>query len=42
MDLFWGAGQTVSDISKAERLLGYHPQTSFEEGIKKFLEWRKQ
>ena len=34
--------KTVSDISKARKLLGYMPQTSFEEGIKKFVGWRKQ
>ncbi len=34
--------KTVSDISKAARLLGYAPQTSFEEGIQKFVKWRKQ
>ena len=31
--------KTVSDISKAEKLLNYHPETSFTEGIKKFTEW---
>ena len=30
---------TYADISKAERLIGYHPKTSFEEGIRKFVEW---
>lgn len=33
--------KTVSDITKAQKLLGYAPQTSFEEGIKKFVEWKK-
>ena len=32
--------KTVCDWSKAERLLGYHPQTSFEQGIKKFISWK--
>ena len=32
--------RTVSDITKARRLLNYNPQTSFEEGIRKFMEWR--
>lgn len=32
--------RTVSDITKARRLLNYNPQTSFEEGIRKFIEWR--
>ena len=33
--------KTVSDISKAKTLLGYKPQTTFEQGIKKFIDWRK-
>ncbi len=33
--------KTVSDITKARNLLNYNPQTSFKEGIKKFVEWRK-
>jgi UDP-glucuronate 4-epimerase len=33
--------QTFADISKAERLLGYHPQTPIEEGIRRFVEWFK-
>ena len=32
--------KTVSDITKAKQLLGYTPKTSFEEGIRKFVEWR--
>ncbi len=32
--------KTVSDISKAQRLLGYQPKTSFEEGVKKFVAWK--
>lgn len=34
--------KTVSDITKAQKLLGYCPQTTFEEGIRKFVEWRKK
>lgn len=34
--------KTVSDISKAQKLIGYCPQTTFEEGIKKFIDWRKK
>lgn len=34
--------KTVSDISKSQRLLGYNPQTSFTDGIKKFILWQKQ
>ena len=30
---------TWADISKAGKLLGYHPQTSLEEGLKKFVAW---
>ena len=31
--------KTVSDITKAKNLLGYNPETNFEEGIRKFVEW---
>ncbi|MEM6963154.1 MAG: GDP-mannose 4,6-dehydratase [Bacteroidota bacterium] len=31
--------QTYADISKAQRLLDYHPQTSFLEGIRRFKIW---
>lgn len=31
--------RTYADISKAKALLGYAPHTSFEEGIRKFVEW---
>lgn len=31
--------QTFADTSKAERLLGYDPVTSMEEGIHRFVEW---
>lgn len=30
---------TYADISKAKRLLNYEPKTSFEEGIRKFVDW---
>lgn len=30
---------TYADISKAQKLLGYNPQTSFREGIDRFLSW---
>ena len=30
---------TWADISKAGRLLGYRPQTTLEEGLKKFVAW---
>ncbi|MEN4019340.1 MAG: hypothetical protein PQ967_01495 [Methanobacterium sp.] len=29
----------LSSIEKAKRLLGYEPQTGFEEGLKKVHEW---
>ncbi len=31
--------KTYADISKAKKLLNYEPQTSFKEGITKFVEW---
>lgn len=34
--------KTVSDITKAKNLLNYNPKTTFKEGIKKFIEWRKK
>jgi len=34
--------QTYADISKAQRLLGYYPRTSFREGIERFAEWRSR
>ena len=33
---------SLADISKAEKLLGYKPSVSFEEGLKKTIEWFKQ
>ena len=33
---------TYADISKAERILGYHPKVKMEEGIKRFVEWYKK
>lgn len=34
--------RTYADITKAQRLLGYEPKTTFEEGIKKFIEWNRK
>ena len=34
--------RTYADISKANKLLGYKPNTTFEEGIKKFVEWYRK
>lgn len=31
--------QTFADITKARKLLGYHPKTSMEEGLRKFIRW---
>ena len=31
--------RTWADISKSEKLLGYHPEMSFEDGVKKFVDW---
>lgn len=31
--------RTYACIDKAKKLLGYYPQTSFKEGIKKFIDW---
>ncbi|MBU1033807.1 SDR family NAD(P)-dependent oxidoreductase [Patescibacteria group bacterium] len=33
--------QTFADVAKAKKLLGYEAKTSFEEGMKKFVEWYK-
>jgi UDP-glucuronate 4-epimerase len=32
---------TYADITKAQKLLGYAPQTSFAQGIGRFVEWRR-
>jgi len=31
--------QTCADISESQQILGYHPQTSFDEGIRNFTSW---
>ena len=33
---------TWADITKAKELLGYHPATTIEQGIKKFVEWYRE
>ena len=33
---------TFANIEKAKQLLGYHPQYSFEEGVKNFVDWYRQ
>ena len=34
--------RTYADISKAQKLLGYHPRVKIEEGISKFVDWFRQ
>ena len=34
--------RTFADISKAKKMLGYDPDTQFEDGIRKFVEWYKK
>lgn len=34
--------RTFADITKAKELLGYKPSITFEEGIKKFIDWYKE
>lgn len=34
--------RTFADVSKAERLLDYHPSTTIDEGIPQFVEWLRQ
>ena len=33
--------RTFADISKAKKLIGYNPKTSFQEGIENFVKWYK-
>jgi UDP-glucuronate 4-epimerase len=34
--------ETIADVSKAKRELGYNPQMSMEEGIDEFIAWFKE
>lgn len=34
--------RTFADISKAKKLIGYEPKTTFEEGINKFVHWYQE
>ncbi len=34
--------RTYADVSKAKRLIGYSPKTTFKEGIDKFVAWYKE
>lgn len=33
--------RTYADVTKANKLIGYEPKVTFEQGIKKFVEWYK-
>ena len=34
--------RTYADISKAKKMIGYNPKTSFKQGINNFVEWYKK
>lgn len=34
--------RTYADVSKAKKLIGYEPKTTFEQGIKNFAQWYKK
>ena len=34
--------RTFADVSKAKKLIGYEPKTSFEQGIQNFVNWYKE
>lgn len=34
--------RTFADVSKAKKLIGYEPKTSFEDGIRNFVNWYKE
>lgn len=34
--------RTYADVTKAKELLGYEPKMTFEEGIRKFVEWKNK
>ena len=34
--------RTFADVSKAKALIGYEPKTTFEEGIRNFVNWYKE
>jgi UDP-glucuronate 4-epimerase len=33
---------TFADLNKSKKILGYNPQTPFEEGIRRFIKWKEQ
>jgi len=37
----WDPPATHADITKARRILGYEPHTSFEHGLERFADWFK-
>ena len=34
--------KTFADVTKAKRVLGYNPTMEFTEGIKRFVDWKKE
>ena len=34
--------RTYADISKAKKMIGYEPRTTFEKGVEKFIGWYKK
>ena len=34
--------RTYADITKAQKILGYNPTTTFEDGIKQFIQWYRE
>jgi len=34
--------RTYADVSKAKKMLNWEPMTSYEEGVKKLIEWYKK
>ena len=34
--------QTYADIPRATAIIGYHPTTTFKEGIRRFVEWKRE
>jgi nucleoside-diphosphate-sugar epimerase len=46
VEALWGKSQTVGEIDaqfmnfdKAEKLLGWKPETNFDDGLKKTIQW---
>ena len=34
--------RTYADVSKAKKLIGYEPKTTFKQGIENFVKWYKE